>query len=294
MTQTPRFLRSALFVPAANGRALARSADFDADALIFDLEDSAAPEEKAGARERLRDHLATPRGSAMRVVRINPLATLEGTEDLLMARGAHVDAILVPKVDRAADLLEVSAALEQTDAPPALQVWAMVETPLGILNAGAIAAVRMAYPLGALVAGPNDIVAAGRLRPSAGRPELIPWLAQIVLAGRAHGIPVLDGVYNDFRDAEGFAAECTAGRRMGFDGKTLIHPSQVERANAAFGPTAEEVEAARDIVAAFDDPANSGRGVIRIGGRMVERLHLVDARRLLDIAESIPKPKDRS
>ena len=189
---------------------------------------------------------------------------------------------------------EVSAALEQTDAPPALQVWAMVETPLGILNAGAIAAVRMAYPLGALVAGPNDIVAAGRLRPSAGRPELIPWLAQIVLAGRAHGIPVLDGVYNDFRDAEGFAAECAAGRRMGFDGKTLIHPSQVERANAAFGPTAEEVEAARDIVAAFDDPANSGRGVIRIGGRMVERLHLVDARRLLDIAESIPKPKDRS
>lgn len=294
MTQTPRLLRSALFVPAANGRALARSADFAVDALIFDLEDSAAPEEKAQARERLRDHLAAPRGSAMRVVRINPLAAPEGTEDLLMARGAHADAILVPKVDSAADLLDVAAALEQTDAPPTLQVWAMVETPLGILNAGAIAAVRMAFPLGALIAGPNDIVAAGRLRLSAGRPELVPWLAQIVLAGRAHGIPVLDGVYNDFRDAEGFAAECTAGRRMGFDGKTLIHPSQVEPANAAFGPSADEVDAARATVAAFDDPANAGRGVIQVGGRMVERLHLAEARQLLDTAESIQNREDRS
>ncbi|KAA0969388.1 CoA ester lyase [Aureimonas fodinaquatilis] len=281
MTQADFSARSALFVPAANARALAKSTQLPADTLIFDLEDSAAPTEKAAARENLRQHLAAPRSTARHVVRINSLTTPEGTEDLLMARGARVDAILLPKVEKAGELAELSQALEQTDAPPELAIWAMVETPKGILNAGALAAMQLAYRLEALVVGPNDIVAATNLRPSAGRAELVPWLAQIVLAAKAAEILVLDGVYNDFRDRAGFEAECTQGRAMGFDGKTLIHPDQIEPANLAFGPTADELAQAQEIVAAFADPANAGRGVIRLGGRMVELLHLKKAQRLL-------------
>ena len=287
MTLAPRPRRSLLFVPAANARALEKSVSLAADGLIYDLEDSAAPQEKDAARERLRDHLAASRFPGERIVRINPLDSSHGTEDLLMARGAGVDAILLPKVETVAGLRQVADALAETDAPPSLRLWAMVETPRGILNVAELAAAAPRCRLDALVVGPNDIALSTGIEPGPGRAELLPWLMQIVLAAKAHGLSVLDGVYADFRDIAGYEAECAAGRRMGFDGKTLIHPAQIDPANAAFGPSPEAVAGAEHVVAAFADPANEGKGVIQIDGRMVERLHLEQARQLLAVQAAI-------
>ncbi|WP_182084072.1 CoA ester lyase [Aureimonas sp. ME7] len=286
MTGKPQpLLRSALFVPAANARALEKSAALRPDALIFDLEDSAAPGEKDEARERLRAHLGMqPAGGPLRVVRVNPLGTSAGTEDLLMACAARADAVLLPKVESKAALCEVDEALAHCDAPSGLALWAMVETPAGVLQASAIAGARLSRPLGALVIGPNDLVLAAGLQLSPGRPELMPWLGPVLVAGHAHGRPVLDGVFNDLTDEAGFAAECAQARRFGFAGKTLIHPAQIAPCEAAFGPTGEEIEEAEAIVAAFADPAHAGRGVIRLHGRMVERLHLIQAQALLNRA----------
>ncbi|NDV88873.1 CoA ester lyase [Aurantimonas aggregata] len=287
MTLAIRPRRSLLFVPAANSRALEKSASLAADGLIYDLEDSAAPEEKEAARERLREHLAGSHFGGARIVRINPLDSRNGTEDFLMARGAGVDAILVPKVESVAGLKQVADALAETDAPGSMRLWAMIETPRGILDVGEIAAASSLCRLDALVVGPNDIALSTGIEPGPDRAELLPWLMRIVLAAKAHGLVTLDGVYADFRDAAGFAAECAAGRRMGFDGKTLIHPAQVDAANAAFGPSPEAVAGAERVVAAFADPKNAGKGVIQIDGRMVERLHLEQARRLLDLQAAI-------
>ncbi|RIX98460.1 CoA ester lyase [Aureimonas flava] len=296
MTAAPPPLRSALFVPAANARALEKSSVLRPDALIFDLEDSAAAGEKDAARERLRAHLvALPErrsGDPSRVVRINPLAQSGGTEDLLMACAVRADAILLPKVEGPDALQEADTALGHCDAPARLALWAMVETPAGVLRAAAIAAAPLGRPLGALVIGPNDLALAADLRLSPGRPELMPWIGPVLVAGRAHGVPVLDGVFNDLADADGFAAECAQGRRFGFSGKTLIHPSQIAPAEAAFGPSAAEIAEARAIVAAFADPAQAERGVIRLGTRMVERLHLVQAEALLARDALIRSRKD--
>lgn len=297
MTTAPQpLLRSALFVPAANARALEKSARLRPDALIFDLEDSAAEEEKGAARERLRAHLAgLPRRSVsdpIRVVRINPLTMSCGTEDLLMACAVRADAVLLPKVENPVALAEADVALQHCDAPPALALWAMVETPMGVLRAGAIAGAALSRPLGALVIGPNDLVLAAGLALSPGRPELMPWIGPVLVAGHAHGVPVLDGVFNDLADAAGFAAECAQGRRFGFAGKTLIHPAQIAPADAAFGPSMGEIADAEAIVAAFADPAHHGRGVIRLGTRMVERLHLIQAEALLACAALIQTRKD--
>ena len=282
-------LRSALFVPAANARAVEKSAGIAADALIFDLEDSAAPNEKDAARERLAAHLANRAPGASRIVRINALDTPEAAADLAMAARAAIDAVLLPKVESAAQLSELDAALTRAGAPASLALWAMVETPKGILAAPQIAMAGLSRDVAALVVGPNDIVKASGLKLSPGRPELLPWLMQILLAGKAAGIDVLDGVYNDFRDGKGFAAECAQGRRLGFSGKTLIHPMQVEPANTAFAPDEAELEEARAIVAAFAEPANASRGVVQVDGRMVERLHLAQAEALLALASSISR-----
>ncbi|WP_245197511.1 HpcH/HpaI aldolase/citrate lyase family protein [Jiella mangrovi] len=280
-------LRSLLFVPAANGRALEKSDGLPADGLIYDLEDSVAPEAKDEARERLREHLGKSRFAGIRIVRVNPLVLREGTEDLLMARGAGVDAVLLPKVEGADALNEAARALDEMDAPAKLRLWAMIETPRGILKAEKIARKGVRGRLSAFVVGPNDIRLATNVRPGPERTELLPWLMQIVLAAKANGIDVLDGVYGDFRDAEGFARECDAGRRMGFDGKTLIHPSQIAPANAAFGPSDAEIAEAERIAAAFERPENADRGVIQIDGRMIERLHLTEARRVLAQRDAI-------
>ncbi|ORE94880.1 CoA ester lyase [Aurantimonas sp. 22II-16-19i] len=284
---TELLLRSLLFVPAANPRALEKSDGLLADGLIYDLEDSVAPEAKEDAREALRDHLAAGGFSGFRIVRINPLETREGAEDLLMARGAGIDAVLLPKVEDEDGLRDAARALDEMDAPAKLRLWAMIETPRGVAKAEKIARKGVRGRLSALVVGPNDIRLATNLRPDAERTELLPWLMQIVLAAKANGLSVLDGVYGDFRDVDGFERECAAGRRMGFDGKTLIHPRQIDMANAAFAPSPAEIAEAEAIVAAFARPQNAGRGVIQIDGRMIERLHLTEARRVLAMRDAI-------
>lgn len=280
--------RSVLYVPASHPRALEKAAGLDADALIFDLEDAVAPEAKTQAREALRRHLAGRRredvpGAAERVIRINALSSEWGTEDLLAARACRPDAIVLPKVDGPQDIAAACEALDETDAPPCLRIWAMIETPLALMNLAAIGA-DAADPqarLDCLVVGSNDLVKALGLRPQAGRPHLSALLMPIVAAARAHGLDVLDGVYNSYRDAAGFLGECRQGRAMGFDGKTLIHPAQIAAANTAFGIGEEERKDAEAIVAAFARPDNAGKGVVAMDGRMVERLHLDAAERTL-------------
>ena len=279
--------RSVLYVPAGNARALAKVRTLEADAVIFDLEDATAPEAKADAREALRVFFrdSRPDGPEL-VIRINSLDSPFGGEDLLAARACLPDAILLPKVSDPDDVRLVADALDETDAPEALRLWAMIETPRGVLNAGAIAGegLRPGSRLDCFVAGTNDLAKDTRLPSLPGRPYLASWLMQIVLAARACDLDVLDGVYNDFADPEGFARECEQGRGMGFDGKTLIHPSQLAPANAAFGIDAAALSEARTIIETFAMKENAGRGVIRIGGRMVERLHLESAERLIEKA----------
>ncbi|MCT7376377.1 HpcH/HpaI aldolase/citrate lyase family protein [Chelativorans salis] len=285
-----RLRRSVLFVPASNEKALKKSAALACDAVIFDLEDAVASEEKAEARERLRAFLSGPgRPQCEVVIRINTLSGEWGTEDLLAARAVKPDAILLPKVDGPRDILDAGAALDETDAPRSLSLWAMMETPRSLLNAGPIAELGRdpAARLACLVAGTNDLVKETGIAPGPGRTNLLPWLMQLVLAARAGNLTVLDGVSNDFRELEAFARECAEARGMGFDGKTLIHPAQIASANAAFAPTKEEVEEAKAIVAEFAKPENRFRGVVSLNGRMVERLHLEMAEGLLAKAKQI-------
>jgi citrate lyase subunit beta/citryl-CoA lyase len=283
-SQSPRPRRSVLYVPATSERALAKLASLACDAVIIDLEDAVAPERKEAAREAMRGFLGgAARPACEVVVRINPLAGQWGTEDLLAARAARPDAVLLPKVDTPRDILDAADALAETDAPAALKLWAMVETPRAVLNLGVLAELGRdpAARLDCFVAGTNDLVKETGVLATADRRHLMPWLMQMVLAARAGGIDVLDGVSNDFRDGEAFGRECAEARAMGFDGKTLIHPAQIGPANAAFSPTADEIAEAERIVAAFARPENAGLGVIQLDGRMVERLHLAQAERLL-------------
>lgn len=276
--------RSVLYVPAANEKALAKLATLACDAAIIDLEDAVAPDDKARARETMRRFFAARSDAGPElVIRINPLASEWGADDLAAARACRPRAILLPKVDTPRDLFDLDDALDEADAGRRLQVWAMIETPRAMLNIGAIAELGRdrAARLACLVAGTNDLAKETGVAATPDRRWLTPWLMQIVLAARAGGLDALDGVMNDFRDEEGFAAECAAGRAMGFDGKTLIHPSQIEPANRAFSPSEIEVAEAEAVVAAFARPENETKGVIALDGRMVERLHLDMARRVL-------------
>ncbi|WP_420407764.1 HpcH/HpaI aldolase/citrate lyase family protein [Hoeflea sp.] len=288
-----RSRRSVLYVPAGNARALAKLPQLGCDCVIFDLEDSTAPDAKDDAREALRTFFreggaARLPGRMETVVRINSLATPWGAEDLLAARGCRPDAILIPKVDAPDDIVDVEDALAQTDAPAELRLWAMIETPLGIMNAGRIAqcARTDGARLDCFVVGANDLVKETGVANVPGRPWIAPWLMQIVLAARAYGLDVLDGVYNDFKDIAGLTAEARDGQAMGFDGKTLIHPGQIEAANLAFGVDPTRIEEARAIVAAFALPENAHAGVISLDGRMVERLHAEIAEKLIARAEA--------
>ncbi|MBV2145001.1 CoA ester lyase [Falsochrobactrum sp. TDYN1] len=284
MKTSVRPRRSLLFVPAANKRALEKSLALSADGVIYDLEDSVAPEAKIAARGALTAHIAqNPQVAFERIVRVNAVDTPWGRDDLAMAAKSGADAILLPKVERPQDVIDAARLLDRSDADPALQIWAMIETARGILNADEIAILghRSAARLACFVVGPNDIARETGVRPLPGRPYLVPWLMQIILAARAGGLGVLDGVYNDFRDHAGFEAECGQGADMGFDGKTLIHPGQIEAANRAFSPTGEEVEQARAVIDIFARPENAGKGVVSLDGQMVERLHLEMAERLL-------------
>jgi citrate lyase subunit beta/citryl-CoA lyase len=288
--QSIRPRRSVLYVPASNERALAKVASLACDGVVFDLEDSVAPEEKAAARDRLQAFLRDSRPTGPEIViRINALAGEWGADDLALAGAVEPDAILLPKVDTARDLLEAGDALDDADVAHTTKLWAMIETPKALLNIGAIAELGRdpASRLACLVAGSNDIAKATGIRTMPDRRYLVSLLLQIVVAARAGGLCVLDGVVNDFRDAERLAAECAEAASMGFDGKTLIHPGQIDAANAAFAPGAEALAEARAVVTAFARPENAGKGVIALDGRMVERLHLAEAETLLARAAMI-------
>jgi len=270
--------RSVLFMPASNERALAKAASLPCDALIFDLEDSVAPEQQEAARANL---LAKVRqadfGPRERIVRTSASGHPEFARDFETAIQCEVDAILLPKVETAGELAAAAARLDEAGSDARL--WAMIESPRAILDIREIASATPS--LCCLVLGPNDLAKSTGVPMRPGRAAMIPWFMHVVAAARAHGLAVLDGVYNAFRDAEGFAAECAQAAELGFDGKTLIHPSQIEPANAAFSPSAAELEHAARIVAAFATPEATGRGAIQIDGEMVERLHLDSAVRLL-------------
>ncbi len=281
--------RSVLYMPGANARALEKAKTLAADALIFDLEDSVAPDAKDAAREQVAAALRG-RGYGKReiVIRVNGLGAQWGAADLKMAAQAGADGVLLPKVETPHDLAAARLVLGAAGAPRGLALWAMMETPLAMLNAGAIAAASGAnHPLAALVMGTNDLAKETRASLADGRIGMLGWLSACVAAGRAHGLDVIDGVYNAIGDEAGLRAELEQGRLLGMDGKTLIHPSQIDPCNEAFSPAADEVEQARKIIAAFDLPENAGKGVLSLDGRMIERLHAEMARRTVAIAEAI-------
>jgi len=288
MAARPR--RSALYLPAANPKALAKAQSLAADAVIIDLEDSVAPDAKPAARgQAVAAVKAGGFGRREVVIRVNGADTPWGADDLAAAIAAAPDAILLPKVDAPRVILAAARALEAAGAPEKTRLWAMIETPTAILNAGAIAAVAAdpASRLEALVMGLNDLARETRARLTPGRGAMAAWLALSVAAARAHGCDILDGVFNDLDDPVGFRSECEQGRDMGFDGKTLVHPGQIEVCNAVFAPTPAEIDNARAILAAFALPENAGKGVIQLDGKMVELMHAKMARRTLAVAEGI-------
>lgn len=289
MTIRPR--RSVLYMPGSNARALEKAKTLATDAVILDLEDSVAPDAKLVAREQVAAIVEGGGfGSREVVVRVNGLAGPWGRDDLAAAVAVAPDAILIPKVSKAEDVFEAVAELDRLGAPESVKIWAMFETPLAVLNAREIAAaasVKEGRRLTVFVLGTNDLAKETRARFVPGRTTMLPWLTTAIAAGRAFGLDVIDGVYNNLSDAEGFAAECAQGRDLGMDGKTLIHPNQLEVANATFSPSEAEVEAARKILAAFALPENASKGVISLDGRMVERLHAEMAERVVAIADAI-------
>jgi citrate lyase subunit beta/citryl-CoA lyase len=288
MTVRPR--RSVLYMPGANARALEKAKTLPADALILDLEDAVAPDAKAQARAQVANAV-NGGGYGLReiVIRINSLDSPWGADDLKAAVGAGPDAILIPKAASGDDIARASAAMRQAGAGDAMQLWAMIETPIAILKAGEIAAAagHAGSRLAVLVMGLNDLVKETGASLDGGRTAALYWLSAALTAARAHGLNILDGVYNNLRDMEGYAVECRHGRALGFDGKTLIHPDQVALANEVFSPPAADVEFARKIIGAFDQPENKGKGVINLEGRMVELLHADIARRTVAIADAI-------
>jgi citrate lyase subunit beta/citryl-CoA lyase len=282
--------RSVLYMPGANKRALEKAKTLPADSLILDLEDSVAPEAKAQARDSVCAAVkAGGYGHRELVIRVNAIETPWGMDDLRAAVAAVPDAILVPKVSQPGDIVTAAKVLGSVHAPGKTRLWAMMETPKSMLNAREIAALgtEPEHRLACLVMGTNDLLKESRARALHNRIAVVPWLAMTLMAARAFGLDILDGVYNDFRDDEGFREECEHGRTLGMDGKTLIHPSQVTPCNEIFSPTDEEVTWSRAIIAAFDKPENDHKGVITVDGKMVERLHLAMAERTVAIADAI-------
>ena len=287
---TIRPRRSALYMPGSNARALEKAKTLPADALILDLEDSVAPDQKATARDQVCAAVAGGGyGGRELVIRINALDTPWGEADLAAAAAAAPDAILVPKVSSAEALAAVGLRLRKLGAAERTRVWAMIETPLAILEAPAIASAAhdVDTRLSCLVMGTNDLAKDTRARLLPGRAAMLPWLMTALAAARSSGIDILDGVYNTLSDEAGFRRECEQGRECGFDGKTLIHPGQVAAANEIFAPSTQEVENARAILAAFERPENAHKGAISLDGRMVERLHADMACRIVALAEAI-------
>jgi citrate lyase subunit beta/citryl-CoA lyase len=282
--------RSVLFMPGSNARAMEKARGLAADGIILDLEDSVAPDAKAAAREQIVRTLAEGRfGKRELIIRTNPITSPCWLDDTAMAAKVQPDAILVPKISTPDHIAAIGNRLDELGAGPAIRVWVMIETPLAVLQIGRIAACAhdKSARLDAFALGPNDISLETRIRMKPGRAEMIPLFLDCIIAARSYGIEVLDGPYSNFSDSDGFAAECAQARDLGFDGKTLIHPGQIDAANAAFTPSADELARAKQIVAAFQQPENAGKGAINLGGQMVERLHAEMSRRMIAMSEAI-------
>ena len=278
--------RSVLYMPGANTRALEKARTLPADALIFDLEDAVAPDAKEAARGNVVAAAASKcYGKREIAIRCNGLGTPWGKEDVAAIARSGADAILVPKVESAADVAAIVALLDAAGAPSSMAVWAMMETPKGMLRAEEVAGSHPRLRL--FVMGTNDLVKDMRARHTPMRLPMLTALGLGMLAARAHGLIILDGVYNDIQDVAGFKAVCQQGLEMGFDGKTLIHPSQVEPCNEVFAPTAAELEMAGKIVVAFKAAQAEGKGVVTVDGRMIENLHVEQAERALALASAI-------
>ena len=278
--------RSVLYMPGSRPRALDKARTLPADALILDLEDAVAPGEKVNARALVAEAVeAGGYGARKILVRVNGLETEWGMADLARVCAAGPDAILLPKVESAADVQRAAALLVEHGAPPATTLWAMMETPRGVLNALAIAGAH--ERLAGFVLGTNDLVKDLGAAHTPERTPLVAGLSLCLLAARAEGLVCVDGVYNAFQDAEGLRAACVQGRDMGFDGKSLIHPDQLAVANEVFAPSASDLGLAREQVAAFEAATARGEGVAVVNGRIVENLHVAAARRLVARAEAI-------
>lgn len=279
--------RSALYVPGANQRALDKAREVDADVLIFDLEDAVHPDRKDLARDQVLAALRKGGYRAETVVRINPLSDKLGAADIKAAARSGCQAVLLPKVESAKEVRDAALRLAAAGAPENVVLWAMIETPLGVLRAQEIA---LSSPhLACLVMGTSDLVKDLRARHSEDRLAIMPSLGLCLLAARAAGLPILDGVHLDLNDDAGFAAACRQGADMGFDGKTLIHPKTIAACNAAFGPSAADIEWSRKVIAAFEAAADKHEGVIVVDGKLVEHLHVESARRTVALAEAIAK-----
>ena len=278
--------RSVLYMPGANERALEKAKTIPADALILDLEDAVAPDAKEAARERVCAAAASgDYGSREVTIRVNGLDTAWHDADLRAAAAAGPAAIVVPKVNSASEVHNIERALELGGAPEHTKIWAMVETPVAMLRAAEIASAS--ERLTVLVMGTNDLAKELHAEFVPGRGPLLGALSLALLAARATGRVILDGVYNDVKDLEGFEAECVQGRQYGFDGKTLIHPGQVEPCNRIFAPSEEEVDRSRRIIEAFEEAKSAGKGVVTVDGRMIENLHVDNARRVLALAKAV-------
>lgn len=278
--------RSVLYMPGANERALEKAKTLDVDALILDLEDSVAPDAKSDARERVATAVESGEyGHRELTIRVNGIGTPWHDADLARAAKAGPDGIVVPKVNSADEVRALVAAIEKAGAPEKTKLWAMIETPIAILHVEEIAAAS--DRLAVFVMGTNDLVNESYALHVPGRAPLIPSLTWALLAARAHGLSILDGVYNDVKDLEGFTAEARQGREMGFDGKTIIHPGQIDPANEAFAPSAKDVETAQGMIAAFEEAQAEGKGVATYNGKMIENLHVRDAQRILAFHEAI-------
>ncbi|MBB5052125.1 citrate lyase subunit beta/citryl-CoA lyase [Afipia massiliensis] len=282
--------RSVLFMPGSNARALDKARNLPSDGVILDLEDSVAPDAKPMARGQIADAVAA-KGFGKReiIIRINNLESPWWQDDLAMAAAAQPDGILVPKISSPDDVKKLEERLRALKAAPAISLWAMIESPIAVLSAQQIAATAREGDkrLAGFIMGPNDIARETRMRMLPGRAAMLPLFTHCIVAARAAGIEILDGPYNDISDVAGFAKECAQGRDMGFDGKTLIHPGQIDAANAAYTPPAEEIARARKIMGVFDLPENANKGVVQLDGQMVERLHVEMAKRTIAIADAI-------
>jgi citrate lyase subunit beta / citryl-CoA lyase len=282
--------RSVLYMPGSNARALEKAKTLSADGVILDLEDSVAPEAKEAARSQVADAVkAGGFGTREVFIRVNGVDTPWHADDLAAAAHAAPDAILVPKISNPEMLEMIGRRLLDMGTDHKTRVWAMIETPLAVFNILSIAAEAKDSEsrLSGFIMGTNDLAKDTRARLVPGRAPMLGWLSTCVAAARIYGIDILDGVYNDIGNADGFEMECRQGVELGFDGKTLIHPNQIGPCNTAFSPSPEEVALARKMIAAFDLPENKSKGVVSIDGRMVERLHADMARRTVAIAEAV-------